>query len=344
MNIDEKYKKILKSAIPNQEIFQVSLTIDQIKTLMENEIKEEPESLFKTLQPDEFGISRLMADPLNNVPKMLEKFSAPRCIKDNIYIIQAECENSLGDKITLDYRYRASAQDEAIRQAQEFIQRINGRQKKVFEACWAMANDKSKRGIIDCDLTDLMSLIKPNRNKDSFSAEEKFEFFQDLLDLAATQLTLAKKIKQPKRKKDKIDKFLMPFITIHKTSDYNMISLQATEKYPNQILFSVLHNPLYEQETMYNVGAGIKRKTLEVHHEDIQLAEYIQIRKSQKMTNKFITFTDRMELLRLSRLSGIQHSGMANRKLLQKLERLKEKGIIINYPNKVTFPFHIKIR
>jgi|GEM_PF-6244675 len=95
---------------------------------------------------------------------------------------------------------------------------------------------------------------------------------------------------------------------------------------------------------MYNVGAGIKRNNLELHNDDVQLAEYIQIRKSQRMKDKFIIFTDRKELLSLANLNGIKHSGMANKKLIQKLKRYKEKGIITAFPKQVMFPLHIKIR
>ena len=146
------------------------------------------------------------------------------------------------------------------------------------------------------------------------------------------------------RKKNTIAKFLLPFITIHKTSDYNVTSNKINERYPNNLSFSVLHNPLYEREKMYNVGAGIKRNNLELHNDDVQLAEYIQIRKSQRMKDKFIIFTDRKELLSLANLNGIKHSGMANKKLIQKLKRYKEKGIITAFPKQVMFPLHIKIR
>lgn len=68
---------------------------------------------------------------------------------------------------------------------------------------------------------------------------------------------------------------MLPFITIHKSSDYNMTSNKKRERYPNGISFSVLHNPMYERERMYNVGAGIKFKTLELRTDDISLAERV---------------------------------------------------------------------
>ncbi|MBI2173588.1 MAG: hypothetical protein HYU33_00095 [Candidatus Omnitrophica bacterium] len=88
---------------------------------------------------------------------------------------------------------------------------------------------------------------------------------------------------------------------------------------------------------MYNVGAGIKQKTLELRPEDVCLAEWIQLRKSQLMNENYITFKDRYELLKLANLEGIKHIGMANRRLLNKLGRLKEKGIILSHPKHISF-------
>lgn len=226
--------------------------------------------LIRQIRDDEFGISRLMADPLNNIHKMLGQFIPPQQINnDGLYLIQAECENSQKDKIRLEYRFRASTQKEADLQSQKYIQRLTGRQKKVYEACWALANKRQSR-IVTCDLTELMLIAYPDRkNKNSFSIAQKLDFFQDLLDLSQTQLTLQKAspAKSPK-KKDHLDTFLLPFLTIHKTSGYNMVSSKKSDRYPNNISYSVLHNPLYERETMYNVGAGIKNKTLELRTED----------------------------------------------------------------------------
>jgi hypothetical protein len=92
---------------------------------------------------------------------------------------------------------------------------------------------------------------------------------------------------------------------------------------------------------MYNVGAGIKHKTLELRPEDMGLAEYIQIRINQNQGKNSITFTNRDELMKLANIDGIKHTGMANKKLLDKFGRIKEKGIILSYPSRVNFPFVI---
>lgn len=312
-----------------------------------------PPQFFKTIGNDELGICRLIADPLNNILKLLENYTPPERINDNdnLFISQSECKNSLGDKIRLEYRFRAHSQDEANKQVQEYMERLRGRQIKIHSACWDLVNMRLSR-IVTCDLTELMMIAYPGTTKESFSVSSRSEFFQDLLDLSQTQLILHKNTQSPAKTKNKrsskrngqIETFLLPFITIHKTSDYDMASNKKSDKYPNKISFSVLHNPMYAKEEMYNLGAGIKKRTLELRLEDQLLAHWIQVRMSQLMNDSHVKFTERDSLLKMSGLDGIKHSGMANKKLLEKFGRLKEKGIILDYPSTVSFPFYVKVR
>jgi len=351
----EEALKNFEDAIKEGRIHCLIVAAMQNNTTNSSETHDLPSEFFSSVENDEFGMSRLIADPINNLHSMLEKFTNPILVNDDddIYIIQAEGTNTNKDKIGLQYRFRAPNDEEANKLAQEYIKRLTGKLKKMHETCWAMANLKQNR-MISCDLTDLLMIAYPNsKDKNSFSIEQKLTFFQDFLDLSQAQITIEKahvKTRSYKKKttktqtKNHIDRFILPFITILKTSNYNLASTKKSERYPKNITFSVLHNTLYEQDSMYNVGAGIKHKTLELRQEDIALAEWIQIRKSQLMEKEYITIKDKDFLFKLANVDRIQHSGMANKRLLDKLKRLKEKKIILNYPNRVIFPFHIKIR
>jgi hypothetical protein len=322
-------------------LFLISL-LENKELLQPGALDDLPSKFFRSLQTGEFGIARLVADPLNQVPQLLKNGTSVERIKDDIYLLKWEYDPSGGDKIKLEYRFRAQDQIEADKQAQAFIKRLMGRQKKVFEACWAMANKKLRR-TYTCDLTDLMEIAYPVRKKGSdFAVKERVEFYQDLLDLSQTQFIVSKKPKK-NTKKTKIESFLLPWITIHKFTE--VVSNKESERYPNQISLSVLHNPLYEDEKMYNVGAGIKYSTFELHADDMQLAEWIQIRKNQQMNEKYIK-PEREFLIKLANLEGTnqKHTGMANKRLKDKLERLKEKGIILSYPKKITDPVRLKVR
>jgi len=304
-----------------------------------------PQKFFKGLEANEFGIARLVADPINRMPELLKNSSSSELVTDNVYLIKWECNNSIGDKIRLEYRFRADSKEESDKRVDEFVKRITGRQKKVYEACWMMSNKKSQR-IFSCELTELMEMAYPARKAGSyFSTKEKVTFYQDLLDLSETKLIVSKKQtkNQNNRNKEKIDSFILPFVTIHKTT--GRIGGKESEKYPNRVSLSVLYNPLYKDEKMYNLGAGIKNTTLELEADEIQLAEWIQIRKSQSMTNPNIKF-DRAFLIDLCKLNGTDKKNptMANKRLLIKLERLKEKGIILGYPKQIKEIVSIKAR
>lgn len=334
----EETAKFYEDASKEAELFK--LLFENKELLQPGALDDLPSKFFRSLQTGEFGIARLVSDPLNHVPNLLKTSNPPKLIQEDIYLLKWECDNSTGDKIRLEHRFRANNQSEADRQALEFVKRLTGRQKKVYEACWAMANQKMHR-TYTCQLTELMEIAYPTRKDGTpFSVKERVEFYQDLLDLSETQFIISKK-QQKKKKKDSIESFILPFITILKyTEDTNN---KESEKYPNQISLSVLHNPLYESEILYNVGAGIKYKTLELHSDDMQLAEWIQIRKSQAIEQKYIEI-DRPFMIQLANLGGIKHKGMANKRLKEKLERLKQKGIILGYPRKIIDDVKAKLK
>lgn len=306
--------------------------------LVEQSEEHELPELFNGIAPDEYGVPRLIADPLNNLYKMLDNFTKPKLVdKDGIYATEATCTNTKKETIKLVYRLQAANKEEAEIKRKGFIEKIKGRQKKIFQACWKMANKKRNRRPT-CLLTELMSEAYPGRKITSFTTKEKLVFFLDLLDLSSqiqfsvTPSTDAKK---------KTDCYVLPFVTILKTSAYNLLSEKDCEKYPNSLTFSVLDNPLYTEERMYHVGTGIKNNTLELPNEFMLFDEYIQVRKSQLMSEEFIVFKDRDELLKLA---GLKNNRMADRRLLGRCARLQEMGHILDYTNPVTFPFRIRIR
>ncbi len=325
-----------------EDLEGVKITTEGEKKIKLGMIEAIPEKLFKSLQPDEFGISRIVADPLNQLPLMLRKISQPERIRENIYALSWEHSGTGGGSIRLQHRYRASDNTEAVKLAEAFVKRMTGRQKKVFQACWAMANRKSRR-TYDCSLTELMALAYPARSYRSyFSVRERVDFYQDLLDLSQTVFYISKNGKG-KRKKER-ESYVLPFITILRiTEDISM--LKESEKYPNHLSLSVLHNPLYNQDIMYSVGAAIKKKSLELRSDDVQLSEWIQIRKSQLLDKIYMTL-ERDFLINLAKLEKTNQSNprMANKRLIEKLGRLKKNGIILDFPQKIKNPIHLKIR
>jgi len=298
--------------------------------------------LFNNLAEDEFGVSRLVADQLNHLTKLIDNLKAPKQVisgpKRGLYVMSSETTNSLEDTIRLEYEFTAKNQEEANEQAQDYIKRLRGSQLKILLACWYMGNLKSKRRSIFANYL-IYEISYPDREAESFTAKEKEDFFRDMLDLSYTKIIVTKN----KFSRSKIKQFIIPLVTVFGTSGHNLESDEELKKYPNVVEFSLFHNPEYEKEMLYRVGAAIKKKTLSSHENDILFSQWIQTRKSQLIKSKYIQFVDREELLLLAGIN-IQHTGMQNVRLLKKLKRLKEDGVIIDHPPKITFPLIIKIR
>lgn len=300
-----------------------------------------PPKLYKNIAHDEFPINRLLGDPLNHLPKIKNNKPDITQIDGNTFKFQLSSQDSYGNTLNITRRIKASSQEEAIRQWNIFFKKL-GKYYKIIEACSAISYQKGSR-ICTCDLTDIMATAYPNRDKLSFTVHDRAEFYQNMLDAESTCFEITKNGRQ-KRSSKNIDTYKIPFITIFKTtSDTESIATKESQKYPKRITFSPLHNPVFEKEKLYTVGAGIKYSTLGLTADDIVLAQYVQVRKSQLRKDKFIKL-DRQYALQLANLEGTKHTGSANRRLLEKFSRLKEKGIILDYPKRIADTINLRIR
>ncbi len=93
------------------------------------------------------------------------------------------------------------------------------------------------------------------------------------------------------------------------------------------------------------VSAEFKHKTLELRAEDAMLAQVIQTRKSQMMERKFLKF-ERDSLMAIAGLTKTNETkkSAANKRLLEKLKRLEDKGVIVRAPKKINDMVSIKVR
>lgn len=328
------FENILKS-------LQLFTAMVENKEFLELNDTDFPPKLYKNIPEDEFPISRLIADPLNHFLKIKNNKVETIQTNEDTYLCKLSSKDSYGNTLNVTRRIKASSHEEATKQWDKFLKKI-GRYYKIIEACSAMCYRKCLR-ICTCDLTDIMATAYPHRDKLSFTVHERAEFYQDMLDAEETSFEITK-IEKKKKSSKNIDTYRIPFITIFKTtSEIEETSTKESQKYPKRITFSPLHNPIFEKEKLYTVGAGIKYSTLELNIDDTPLAQFIQVRKSQLSKKKFIQI-DRPMALKLANLEGTKHTGSANRRLLEKLGRLKEKGIIIDFPKRITDLINLKIR
>jgi hypothetical protein len=324
--------------------FTAELTTSKnlLETVIASLIKKST-SLFKDVNgQQEFGVSRHVADQLYHIPQLLKDCTV-KLLFGNTYTITAQTYNSLGDAIGLEYRFEASDMYQATQRLESFVETISGRQNKAFLACWQIANERQDK-TYTCKLTELMERAYPNRSA-YFSTKDKTIFYKDLLDLESTKF-IVKKRSTPtfKSKKQSVTTYIIPLIQIHeRKQDIHDNKLDA---YPSHICLTVLQDPP-KQDTnkLFFMATAIKHKTLDLHSDDTQLADIIQIRKSQRKDQEYLTFTREffIALAQLEKTDQVNKTH-ANKLLLKKLQRFCEFNIIKECPKKIDDSITIKIR
>ena len=198
-----------------------------------------------------------------------------------------------------------------------------------------MANTKGKL-TFTCRLTDLMNCSNPLR-KAHFNSTERLEFYEHLRSLENTKFVYTKSYKV--RGKDKVESYEIRLLEIHRRSG------DKNEETPQELTMTVLNVPALQKQKTTFVGVGVKNKTLELHADDTILASLIQTRKNQNMKSSCLKFERAylMEISGLSRTNKINKTH-ANKLLGEKLDRLKEKGIILNSPKRINDVISLKVR
>jgi hypothetical protein len=343
---DEKEKlieNIQKTSEPvtTLEGKQVSIsTIDQVTQtigmILNNELEEIPVDFYKTIDPKEgFGISRVAEDKIYHLPRLLENAQLVRQGETTTYIIQSEVKDSYNNSIRLEHRLQATSPQEAEKIARLVLKRLKGIQIKIWKACWKMANTKS-RYTFSCRLSELMKYSNPLREA-HFNSAERVEFYEHLRSLENTKFVYTKSYK--KKGKDKYESYEIRLLEIHRHSGYK------DDEAPQEITMTILNTLALQKEKTTFVGVEIKNRTLELHADDAMLANIIQIRKNQQMKASYLKYERNylMEIAGLS-LTNKAKKAHANKLLIEKLGRLKEKGIIMNFPKRIGDTISLKVR
>lgn len=314
-------------------------TLDQVAETIGNlinEIEEIPADFYKTIDTkEEFGISRVVADKIYNLPKLLQNANLIRQGETTTYIIQAEVKDSYANSIRLEHRLQATSPEEAKKIATLVLKRLKGVQLKIWVACWKMANTKA-RPTFTCRLTDLMKCSNPLRSA-HFNSAEKLEFYEHLRSLENTKFVYTKfyKIKG----KEKIESYEIRLLEIHRRSG------DKNEETPQELTMTVLNVPALQKQKTTFVGVGVKNKTLELHADDAMMSNVIQTRKNQNMDASHLKF-EKESLMEISGLTQTSKTNptRANKLLLEKLNRFMEKGIILSCPKRINDVISLKVR
>ena len=257
-------------------------------------------------------------------------------IQDSTYLVSAEMKDRSGNALKLEHRFKATTTSEAQKIYEKISSQLAGIQQKIWLACWRLANELC-RYTYTCQLTDLMKITYPNRET-YFSVVERTEFFEHLKGLEQTKILFSMPEVNSKRKK-----------ALRKTVEIHLLEIRErlggeADKYPQQITISIM-NHLPNPGKMAFVGTAFKNETLELHADDTALATWIQTRKAQRKDEKTIS-VEREFLIQLAGLqkTDLSNKTVANKKLLSKLIRLVEKGILSDTPHSLDKIVQLKIR
>ncbi len=328
-DLDKKNLEIL-DRVSEQEISAA------VETILSENIEQILPTFYKNIDPlQEFGVSRFVADRMYYFPKLLENMTLT-FIQDSTYLISAESKDPNGNSIKLEHRFKATTEGEACKLYEKCCQQLAGIQLKIWLACWRLG-DQMRRYTYNCRLIDLMKIVYPER-KGFFSVSDKTAFYEHLKSLEQTKILFSKPKNNAKGRKDLYQTFEIPLLQI-------LSKLGIEEgKYPQEVTISIM-NLFPNPGKMAFLGTPFKHGTLELHADDTQLATWIQTRKGQRPDEEFIVM-EREFLINLSSLqrSNETNKAAANQKLIKKLQRLADKGIIKEAPTKITKEVKIRVR
>lgn len=157
------------------------------------------------------------------------------------------------------------------------------------------------------------------------NGEERKEFFSLIRLLERTKFFLTRQ-----HKKKPPTTYELPIIQI-----FSFDGCLNSNGWPRRLKLQVLP-PNALEDKMAFVAVPFHRKTLSLGHNDTHLATMLQTRRSQCKNADCVNFS-LQDLIRGAGLQNTAETKMAQAKklLVSKLERLKESGIIQNYPSKL---------
>ncbi len=134
-----------------------------IETILSQQKEVIPSTFYKNIDPSEgFGIERFVLDRVYYLPKLLEDTKLTHT-SGITYLVSSEHKDRSGNSVTLEHRFQATNEEEAIKLYEQIASKLAGTQQKIWLACWQLANELKKFNYT-CQLTDLMRLAYPERN------------------------------------------------------------------------------------------------------------------------------------------------------------------------------------
>jgi len=327
----EESEKFLSNA--KQSVDFHNFLVGNWEKLEKDTVPETP--LFKNIdQSTEFGIVRFIADQMNHLPNLLDNSKIEQ-IAANEYLIRSTKELREEGVKTLVFSYPITAQneEEAYETAEKMKEKLLGIRHKMWEACWLYANYVNKIQFT-VSINELMKSCYPNREA-KFSAKDKEGFYEELRLLRLAEFTLIKTVTN-KNNTTTTYKYNIPLLRVGGSLTEGAVSSGPPDKIFID-LCAITPMPS-KSEKMIHVAAPIKKSSLELKAQDCTLAFFLQVRKNQIYIGKkdidppHFDF-DMSQLIEAAVLQKTFNSNptMGIKRLQEKLERAKDKGIIKNH-------------
>jgi len=283
---------------------------------------EIPATFFKQIDTERcFGVVKVLADRLKYIPELLDQSEVVALTKEgpNRYMIRSSKRLKEGNEIQLNYSFTLSKGHDLTAVFKKYLSDMREALKTLL-AYWACANEMKSFKYF-APITTIMSVMKPESRKSSWSSSEKRRFWELSKLLEDTKLIF--KFKVPNAN-EWID-FKAPFLDLSITASSSK-NQEIKNGYPDKVIPQVL-NPILK-DTAYH-ATEISKGTLLLRPEDIILALYPQIRSSQNRKANS-TELDESYTMSLAGLSNTYKSNprMARKKLNEKIERIEKANSI----------------
>jgi hypothetical protein len=278
-------------------------------------------TLFKNFDSSEdMGIVHAVADSLYHLSKILKEMTCKHSY-ENMYVATGSHTNTKGEKITLEYSFRAVSEDDALIALQEYKNLMLKKGLKTWMAYWCSANELG-RIEYKCPLTEVMKWSADEERESYFSQKEKEEFWYLTKMLGLTKLSRSK-IKRTSKGKQAEEWIEQPLVQIFGGERL----LENDDNLPSSIAVRILMPNMGKKSfapTLYKIS------TLKLHPNDIYLAFIIQTRAAQMKRGELALFFDWDYLFELGNLqqTAISNSRMARAKIRQKMDKFKTGQII----------------
>ncbi len=289
-----------------------------VKQADPQEILESNIQLFKNIDHDDnFGISYGNANVMYYLSGLID--NEPLHEYADNWKAKGSTVDSYGRKINLEYDFKASSKEDAVRVVKEYKDMMTTKGIQTWMAYWKIAN-VSGRPEFTCPLIAIMKCLSIETRKNRFDPEERQRFWNITKTLQKTRISMERYVRTDAKGKKIMQWIEQPLIEILGGEKEE----EASEKYPLTISVRIRSAQLGSKEF---APALYKNEILKLNPNDAYLAFALSTRYGQKKESSDFDWDY------IFGLGGLQGTAKTNPreakiKARKKLTRLKKANIL----------------